>query len=249
MDLGIQGRVAIVGGATAGIGRAIAVALVAEGARVVVSSRDPDRTSATATEIGAAGAVAWDTHDVAGADHLVDEVEATVGPPEIVVVNTGGPPTGDPLEIADEQWDDAHRHLVRSPMALLRRVLPGMQQRGWGRVVNVMSSSVREPMPHLVLSNAERSAALAAFKTLAGRVAGDGVTLNCLLPGRIATDRLAVTHGSLEQAEAQARTNVPAGRLGRPEEMAAAAAFLCSEQAAYITGAALPVDGGLLRGI
>jgi 3-oxoacyl-[acyl-carrier protein] reductase len=125
-----------------------------------------------------------------------------------------------------------------------------MRERGWGRIVNVVSTSPREPIPSLMLSNAERAAALAAFKTLAREVAADGVTLNSLLTGRIATDRLAAMHGgSLEAAERAARADVPAARLGRPEEMGAAAAFLCSEQAAYITGVALPVDGGMLRGV
>jgi 3-oxoacyl-[acyl-carrier protein] reductase len=249
MDLGIAGRTAIVGGASAGIGRAIAAALVAEGVQVVLSSRDPERTAAAAEEVGAAAGIAWDTSDVSGADRLVDAAEAAVGPIDIVVVNTGVPPADpDPLSFGDEQWEEAHRNLVRSPLALLRRTLPGMRDRGWGRVVGVASTSVREPLPALVLSNAERSAALAAFKTLSREVAGDGVTINTLLTGRIATRRMEAIHGSMEEAERAAADAVPAGRLGRPEEMAAAAAFLCSDRAAYITGAALPVDGGLLRG-
>ncbi|WP_026910854.1 SDR family oxidoreductase [Patulibacter minatonensis] len=250
MDLGIAGRTAIVGGASAGIGRAIAAALVAEGVQVVLSSRDPERTRAAAAEVGAAAGIAWDTSDVAGADGLVDAAEAAVGPIDIVVVNTGGPPAGpDPLAFDDEQWEAAHRNLVRSPMALLRRTLPGMRERRWGRVVGIASTSVREPLSNIVLSNAERSAALSAFKTLAREVAADGVTINTLLTGRIATSRMAEMHGSLERAQAAARDAVPAGRMGEPEEMAAAAAFLCSARAAYITGTALPVDGGLLRGV
>jgi 3-oxoacyl-[acyl-carrier protein] reductase len=250
MDLGIEGRTAIVGGASAGIGRAIAQALTAEGVRVVLSSRDPERTRAAAEEVGAAAGIAWDTSDVAGADRLVDEAEAAVGPIDIVVVNTGGPPAGpDPLAFDDAQWEEAHRNLVRAPMALLRRVLPGMRERRWGRVVGVASTSVREPIANLMLSNAERSAALAAFKTLSREVAPDGVTVNTLLTGRIATRRMEAIYGSLDDAEEAAREAVPAARLGRPEEMAWAAAFLCSERAAYITGAALPVDGGFLRGI
>lgn len=249
MDLGIAGRTAIVGGASAGIGRAIAEALVAEGVAVVLSSRDPERTAVAAGEVGAAAGIAWDTGDVAGADRLADAAEQAVGPIDIVVVNTGGPPAGaDPLAFDDAQWEEAHRNLVRSPMALLRRVLPGMRERGWGRVVGVASTSVREPLPGLVLSNAERSAALAAFKTLSREVAGDGVTINTLLTGRIATRRMEAIHGSMDAARSSAAEAVPAGRLGHPDEMAAAAAFLCSDRAAYITGVALPVDGGLLRG-
>ncbi|WP_022926997.1 SDR family oxidoreductase [Patulibacter americanus] len=250
MDLGIEGRTAIVGGASAGIGHAIAQALTAEGVRVVLSSRDPERTRAAAEEVGAAAGIAWDTSDVAGAERLVDEAEAAVGPIDIVVVNTGGPPAGpDPLAFDDAQWEEAHRNLVRAPMALLRRVLPGMRERGWGRVVGVASTSVREPIANLMLSNAERSAALAAFKTLSREVAADGVTVNTLLTGRIATRRMEAIYGSMDEAEEAARDAVPAARLGRPEEMAWAAAFLCSDRAAYVTGAALPVDGGFLRGV
>ena len=252
MDLGIDGKVALVGGASAGIGRAIAAALVAEGATVVVSSRDPERTATAAREIGAAGHAAWSTADVddAAVDALIGGIEERHGPVEILVTNTGGPPIGDdPLGFDDAAWEDAHRHLVRAPMALLRRVLPGMRERGWGRVVNVASTSVREPLANLMLSNAERSAALGAFKTLALEVAGDGVTLNTLLTGSIATRRMAAAHGSAEAAEEHARTAVPAGRMGTPEEMAAVAAFLCSRQAAYVTGTAIPVDGGRLRGV
>jgi 3-oxoacyl-[acyl-carrier protein] reductase len=250
MDLGISGRVALVGGASQGIGRAVAEALVAEGARVVVTARDEGRTAAVAAEIGAEAGFGWDTGDVDGAAGLLDRVQERVGSVDILVTNTGGPPAGpDPLAFTDAQWEEAHRHLVLAPLALLRGVLPGMRERRWGRVVGIASTSVREPLPILILSNAERAAELAAYKTLARQVAGDGVTINTLLTGQIATARIAGLHGSMAAAQAAATDAVPAGRLGRPEEMAWAAAFLCSERAAYITGTALAVDGGLLRGI
>lgn len=236
------------GGATRGIGRAIAEQLVAEGARVVISARNPERTAAAAEEIGAVAGFGWDSADIEAAPALVDRVTRAAGPVDILVTNTGGPPTGsDPLAFTDAQWAQAQRMLVRAPMALLRLVLPGMRERGWGRVLNIASSSVREPIPTLMLSNAERSSALAAFKTLARSVAGDGVTLNTLLTGRIATERAVAIHGSFEAARDSAAREVPAGRMGLPEEMAWAAAFLCSDRAAYITGAALPVDGGMLH--
>jgi 3-oxoacyl-[acyl-carrier protein] reductase len=250
MDLGLSGRVALVGGASQGIGRAVAETLVAEGARVVITARDEARTAAVAAEIGAEAGFGWDTGDVDAAAGLVERVQERVGPVEILVTNTGGPPAGpDPLAFTDAQWDEAHRHLVLAPLALMRRVLPGMRERRWGRVVGIASTSVREPLAHLMLSNAERSAALAAFKTLALHVAKDGVTINTLLTGQIATARLAGLYGSMAAAEAAAATAVPAARIGRPEEMAWAAAFLCSDRAAYITGTAIPVDGGVLRGI
>jgi 3-oxoacyl-[acyl-carrier protein] reductase len=250
MDLGIAGRVALVGGATQGIGRACAEALVAEGARVVVTAREDGRTADVAAEIGAEAGFGWDTGDVDAAESLVDRVEEKVGPVDIVVTNTGGPPAGaDPLGFTNDQWEEAHRRLLLGPLALLRRVLPGMRKRRWGRVVGIASTTVREPLPILMLSNAERSAALAAYKTLASQVARDGVTINSLITGQIATARIAELYGSMEAAEAVAADRIPAGRMGRPEEMAWAAAFLCSERAAYITGSALAVDGGALRAI
>jgi 3-oxoacyl-[acyl-carrier protein] reductase len=250
MDLGLSGRVALVTGASKGIGRGIAAALAAEGALVAISSRSRERIEATAAEIGAAG-FAWDSADLDGAPALVSAAEEALGRPvEILVCNTGGPPADpDALGFTVAQWEAAHRTLVLAPMALVSAVMPGMRSRGWGRVLNVVSTSVREPIPAIMLSNAERSAALAAWKTLARQVAGDGVTMNSLLTGQILTDRLIGLAGSVEAANAAARERVPAGRPGSVEEFAAVAAFLCGEPASYVTGAAIPVDGGMLQGI
>jgi 3-oxoacyl-[acyl-carrier protein] reductase len=216
----------------------------------VITARDAERTRAAAEEIGAAAGLGWDSGDLDSAAGLVERIGRMLGPVEILVINTGGPPIGaDPLGFTPEQWTEAHRTLVQSPMTLLSLVLPRMRERGWGRVVSIASTSVREPIPTLMLSNAERSASLAANKTLARAVAGDGVTINTLLTGRIATERAVSMAGSLQAAEADAAREIPVARLGRPEEMGWAAAFLCSERAAYITGTALAVDGGELRGI
>jgi 3-oxoacyl-[acyl-carrier protein] reductase len=238
MDLGLEGKVALVTGGSRGIGRAIAEALAREGARVAVASR-----SATGDQ-----AYAFDSDDLGAVDGLVAAVERDLGPVDLYVANTGGPPFGgDPLGFTDEQWEAAHRTLVVSPMAILRRVLPGMRERGFGRVLAVSSSAAIEPIPGLQLSNANRPGLLAAFKHLARETAGEGGTFNAVLPGRIATDRIASSAGGLEAAQAAARTQVPAGRLGTPEEIAAAAAFLLSARASYVTGQSLLVDGGLTR--
>jgi 3-oxoacyl-[acyl-carrier protein] reductase len=250
MDFGIDGRVALVTGASKGLGRGIAAALGAEGARVAISSRSPERLEAAAADIGAALAVPHDCQDLDGVPGLVDRVQDELGPIEILVTNTGGPPPGpDPLGHPREEWERTYRSLVLFPLALVERVLPGMRERGWGRIVNVSSTSVREPIDGLMLSNAHRTGALGAFKTISRQVARDGVTLNTLLTGRIATDRILEMAGSREAAEEAAAREVPAGRLGEVEEFAAVAAFLCSERASYVTGAALPVDGGLLRSL
>ena len=247
MDLGLGGRVALVTGGSRGIGRAIAAELAAEGASVAIASRSPD---AAARDLGVVG-LPFDAADVDAAAPLVDAAASALGGPvEILVVNTGGPPPGpDPLGFPREAWEEAYRSLVLSPMALVTAALPAMRSAGWGRVVNVVSTSVREPLPNLMLSNSHRAATLAAWKTIARDVAGGGVTVNSVLPGRIATDRLKQAYGSLDAAEEAAAGEVPAGRLGRPEEMAAAAAFLCSDRAAYVTGVALLVDGGLTRSV
>jgi 3-oxoacyl-[acyl-carrier protein] reductase len=246
MDLGLEGRVALVTGASQGIGFAIARALAAEGAQVAMSSRSRDSIEAAAGEIGARAYV-HDMTDLDGAPALVESVEADLGPLAVLVTNTGGPPGGDPLEFTREQWQDAHRELMLGPMALITGALPGMRERGFGRIVNVSSSAAREPIPGLMLSSAHRSGMLATFRTVAGKVAADGVTLNTILPGRIATSRLEHLYGSLDEAEKVARDEVPAERLGRAEEIGAVAAFLCSGEAGYVTAQALAVDGGLMK--
>lgn len=247
MDLGLQGRVALVTGGSRGIGRAIAEGLAAEGARVAVAARSLPALESVADAIGGR-AYAFDSGDLTAVERLVDAVERDLGPVDVYVANTGGPPPGrDPLGFSAEQWEQAHRSLVVSPMLMMSRVVPGMRERGWGRVLIVSSSAAREPTAGLQLSNANRPGMLAAAKHLAQHVAADGVTINAVLPGRIATDRLVATYGSLEAAQAAAREGVPAGRLGTPAEIAAAAVFLCSDRAGYVTGQSLLVDGGLTR--
>lgn len=248
MDLGLHGRVALVGGASTGLGRAIATALVAEGAQVAISSRSRERIDATAAEIGATGFV-WDSDDLDGAPSLIEAVGTALGPVDVLVTNTGVPPLGeDPLGFPRSAWEDAYRSLVLAPLALVAAVLPGMRDGGFGRIVNVGSTSVREPLAGLMLSNSHRAALVTAFKTIAQDVAADGVTLNTLLPGSFATARL-LGDSSREQVEAQVAGSIPIGRLGEPAEFAAAAAFLCSAPASYVTGETLAVDGGKTRSV
>ncbi len=249
MDLGIEGRVALVTGASKGIGHAIAAELAHEGARVAISSRSRARIAVAAETIGATG-FEHDSADLDAAPKLLEEVTRALGPVDILVCNTGGPPGGpDPLSFTREQWQDAYTRLVLGPMALIEVVLPGMREARWGRIVNVVSTSVREPIANLMLSNAHRASMITAFKTLARDAAADGVTLNSVLPGRIATDRIFELSGSRANAETTAAADVPAGRLGTVAEFAAAAVFLCSDRASYVTGETLTVDGGLTRSV
>jgi 3-oxoacyl-[acyl-carrier protein] reductase len=239
MDLGLRDRVALVTGGSRGIGAGAAAALAAEGARVAIAARTPESVEETAGRLPGARGFVFDSGDLDAVGPLLDAVQAELGQVDVYVANTGGPPAGeDPLGFTREQWEAAHRTLVLSPMAVLERVLPGMRERGFGRVVAISSSAVREPIPALQLSNAHRPGLIAAFKVLARQAAGDGVTLNTILPGRIATERALSVSGDASAA-------IPAGRMGTAEEIGAAVAFLASAQASYITGTTLLVDGGL----
>jgi 3-oxoacyl-[acyl-carrier protein] reductase len=248
MDLGLSGRVALVMGASQGIGHGIAAALAREGARVAVASRSLEKCEAAAEEIdGDLRAFEADTADLERLERLPADVEEALGPVEILVTNTGGPPLGGALDHGLDDWEAAYRTLVLAPRVLAEAVVPGMRDRGWGRIVNVGSTSTREPIPGLNLSNTHRMAAVGFLKTLSREVAGDGITVNTVATGRFATERLASNAGSMEAAEEAAREQVPAGRLGQPEEYGDLVAFLASDRAAYITGTVIPIDGGLLR--
>ena len=248
MDLGIEGRTALVMGSSRGIGRGIAEALSREGARIALASRTLEAVEAVAAELDTETACfAADSANLARLAQLPAEVEAALGPLDILVINTGGPPAGGALDNREEQWKAAYNDLVLAPKALIEATVVGMRARGWGRIVNVASSSVREPIAGLALSNAHRMATVGLFKTLATEIAGNGVTVNTIGTGKFATDRLAQMYGSLAAAEEHAVKDVPAGRLGTPEEYGDLVAFVCSERAGYLTGTVIPLDGGLLR--
>jgi 3-oxoacyl-[acyl-carrier protein] reductase len=250
MDLGIEGRVALVMGASKGLGRAIATSLAAEGAHVAIASRSRERLDAVVGELGGrATAFVADAGDLDRVAELPAEVEAALGPIEILVTNTGGPPQGTALDNPIEEWEEAFRSLVLGVRVLVEAVVPGMRRRGWGRIVNVGSNSTIEPVANLTLSNANRLAAVGFLKTLSREVAADGITINTVVTGKFATDRLAANHGSMEEAERNGRETVPAGRLGLPEEFGDLVAFLASDRAAYINGTSIPIDGGLLHAV
>jgi 3-oxoacyl-[acyl-carrier protein] reductase len=261
VNLGLHGRRALVGGATSGLGAAIASALADEGCRLVLWSRTQERLDDAAAGLRARGVtvetVAADAATPEAADFVASQAQQKLGGIDIVVLNAGGPPTSNPAATAAVEWQSALQSLLLTPVELASTLLPAMRERGWGRIVAVLSSGVREPIPGLVYSNAGRVALAAWLKTVSREIAPDGVTANGVIPGRIRTARTAALDAAradregrkVEEVRAESTSQIPAGRYGEPEEFAAAVAFLCSAQAAYQTGTFVTVDGGMLRSL
>jgi 3-oxoacyl-[acyl-carrier protein] reductase len=254
VDFGIRGRTALVTGASAGIGESVALALAAEGVRLAVGARDSERLEAVARaakERGAEDARGFrlDLEDPNSIDAMLDGVCSAFGDVDIAILNGGGPKAGRFTEMAPADWDAAYRLLMRGMLVLLERLVPPMRARRWGRIIALTSTSVKQPIDTLVLSNAFRTGLVAALRTLAVEVARDGVTVNCIATGRIETDRLRELYGNDETKLREAAREVPIGRIATPQEFAPMTAFLCSESARYVTGQTISVDGGLVRGL
>lgn len=246
MDLGIEGRRAAVAASSAGLGFAAAQALAEEGAEVVICGRDPDRLAAARSRVPRAAAVEADVSTVEGARRFVQEAAGQMGGIDILVPNAGGPPPGNFASTDLDAYGPALELNLLSTVAMCYEAVPAMQERGWGRVIAITSLAVRQPIAGLILSNTARAGATGFLKTLALEVAGDGVTVNSVQPGLHTTDRLRQFRG--DDLDSLAR-GVPAGTLGRPADFGAVVTFLCSDAARYITGAALPVDGGSYLGL
>jgi 3-oxoacyl-[acyl-carrier protein] reductase len=247
MDLGLSGRRALVTGASSGLGLACARSLAAAGASVVIVARSAERLEAAAGTI--TGDVRTLVADVSAMDAvagMVASAEDLLGGIDILIANAGGPPAGNFASTDLELYEPALHLNLLSSVAMCKATVPAMQERGWGRVVAITSISVREPIDRLILSNTARAGLTGFLKTLAREVAGDGVTVNSLQPGLHATDRLRSVYGSdLSGAAA----GIPAGTLGDPDDFGQIAAFLCSDAAKFVTGAAIPVDGGASHGL
>jgi 3-oxoacyl-[acyl-carrier protein] reductase len=245
MDLGLEQTRGLITAASKGLGRACAEALAAEGARVFIVSRDEALLSEVQREIGAVGHLAADLSEPSAPAAAVQAAVEALGGLDILVCNAGGPPPGTFESTPLESWEVGYNLTLMSAVRLARAALPHLKESGRGRIINFTSVSVRQPIPNLVLSNAFRSAVTAFAKTLSFEVAPHGVTVNNLAPGVILTDRARQLYADLEAAA----RDIPARRLGTPEEFGAVCAFLCSAQAGYITGQTLGIDGGIQRGV
>lgn len=261
MDLGIKGKRALICGASKGIGRAIAAELAAEGVKLFLCARSQEVLKVTADGITSKckdAEIYLQACDLSSADarrQLVEAVKKQFGDIDILVHNTGGPKTSRAEDTTREEWDSGFKQLFLSVADINNAFLPGMKERSWGRIICVTSLSIMEPIPNLSVSNAVRSAVTAMLKTLSDEVAPHNITVNCIAPGSIETDRMqdlmeqrTKTSGqSKEEYQKQYVSAIPAGRMGTPEEFAAVAAFLSSTRASYVTGSTICVDGGKRR--
>jgi 3-oxoacyl-[acyl-carrier protein] reductase len=259
MDLGLDGRVAVVAAASKGLGRAVAEELAAEGAAVVLCARGREALDAVVGAIAARGGRAHGVvADVSRPDdvaRVVAEAERAFGTVGILVTNSGGPRSGRFETLSPADWDAATRVLLSSAVAFTHAVLPGMRARRWGRILHITSIAAKQPVDGLMLSNSLRSAVTAFARTLANEVAADGITVNCLMPGYTRTERVVDLSAEMAAAEgvspeaitARWEQEIPMRRLGEPREFAALAAFLASSRATYITGQSIAVDGGWIR--
>jgi 3-oxoacyl-[acyl-carrier protein] reductase len=262
VDLGLEGQVAVVAASSKGLGRATAMQLAAEGARVVISGRDEAVLKGTAGEIRSTTGsevepVVTDLTRAQDVKDLVEQAVSRFGGLDVLVTNAGGPPAGVFDDFEDDAWVSAFELNLLSVVRLIRAALPHMRRRGYGRIVNFTSSSIKQPLDNLILSNTFRAGVLGLAKSLAGELAADGILVNTLGPGRIATDRLHTIDsnraGSLgvpvEQVRKESQAGIPLGRYGEPEEFARVATFLASRANTYVTGQALLVDGGMVRAL
>lgn len=262
MNLGLEGRVALVGGSSSGLGRRVAEALLAEGCDVMICARSPEPLAEAQRELASGSkcrveAVAADLGTAAGCNHVLDRTVEAFGRVDILVTNTGGPPAG-PFEAhKHETWRQATSLLLESVLHLVRGVLPGMKERGWGRILTITSIAVKQPVDGLILSNSLRAGVAGFARSLANEVAPHGITVNNLMPGYTRTERLGDLEAHLaeergvtrEEVRAGWEAEIPAGRLGEPGELAALAAFLASDRGAYITAQSIAVDGGWIRSL
>lgn len=261
MDFGIDGKTALVAASSKGLGRAVAVELAAEGARVILCARGAEALEATRAALADSGAevtaVVADLTDPQQLEHVIEVGVRAFGPVDILITNTGGPPPGPFESHTPETWTQAVRQNLDAVLNLTRSVLPGMKERRWGRIITITSLAVKQPVDGLILSNSVRAAVTGFAKSLSNEVAPFGITVNNVMPGYTRTERLdhlaadiaERSGGSIDDAFAVWEREIPLGRVGDPRELGALVAFLASERASYITGTSIAVDGGAIKAL
>jgi 3-oxoacyl-[acyl-carrier protein] reductase len=253
MELGLKNKVAFVAASSQGLGKSVALELAQEGANIIICGRNKENLEKTKQEIESHTnkellALAGDLSIPAEREHIIKSALQAYSTIDILVTNTGGPPTGKIEELKQEDWDQAYNNLLASAVGLINGFLPGMKQQQWGRIISITSMAVKQPINNLILSNSVRASVVGLMKTLANELGMYNITVNNVMPGYTETDRLKELIEN-NPSFASAKSEIPLGRFGKPEEFAAAVAFLASERASYITGVSLAVDGGWIKGL
>ena len=253
MNLGLENKVAFVAASSQGLGKAVAMELAKEGARAIINGRNKETLQTTKAEIEKETnseilALAGDLSNAEEREQIIKTALQTFGSVDIVVTNTGGPPSGKFEDFSDEQWDSAYRTMLSSAVGLIKGFLPSMKEKHWGRIIAITSQAVKQPVNNLVLSNSVRASVAGLIKTLSNELGQYNITVNNVLPGYTETERLKKLIKS-DPAFASGKSEIPLGRFGKPEEFAAAVAFLASERASFITGVSLAVDGGWVKSL
>ena len=253
MDLGLKNKVAFVAASSQGLGKSVALEMAKEGVHVIICGRNPETLESTKKEVQAAGngsvlSIVGDLSKAEDREHMIDMALNKFGAIDILITNTGGPPSGKFEDIKQEQWDKAYEQLLGSVTSLVRGFLPGMKKKQWGRIISITSQAIKQPVENLILSNAVRVSVAGLMKTLANELGSFNITVNNVMPGYTKTARLSKLMDD-NPSIAIVTDEIPLGRFGQPEEFAAAVTFLASERASYITGISLAVDGGWIKSI
>lgn len=254
MELGIQNKIAFIAASSHGLGKAVALELAKEGAKVIINGRKKESLEKTKKEIeqatdGEVLALVGDLSVSGDRKRIIEEALKTYGAIDILVTNTGGPPSGKFEQFAEEDWDNAYKTLLASAVGLINGFLPGMKEKHWGRIIAITSQAVKQPVNNLILSNAVRASVAGLIKSLSNELGQYNITVNNVMPGYTETDRLKHLTESNPSFESSAKAEIPLGRFGKPEEFAAAVTFLASERASFITGVSLAVDGGWVKSL
>lgn len=254
MELGLKNKIAFVAASSQGLGKAVALELAKEGAKVIINGRKKESLDKTKQEIeqetnGEVLALAGDLSVSGEREQVIADALKTYGSIDILVTNTGGPPSGKFESFKEEDWDNAYKTLLASAVGLINGFLPGMKEKHWGRIIAITSQAVKQPVNNLILSNAVRASVAGLIKSLSNELGQYSITVNNVMPGYTETDRLKHLTQNNPSFESSAKAEIPLGRFGKPDEFAAAVSFLASERASFITGVSLAVDGGWIKSL